>query len=97
MKELKHTAGPWNFIDKELEEGDILICNGARQWIATLTPRMGIIDNKANARLIASAPEMLEELIGVAKVFKHQGHGILFKQTVSIIEKATGEKIEDLI
>lgn len=55
---MKHTKGPWRY-----EDGTKTIRSvPGNHWIASLDSWDGAIDNEANARLIAAAPEMLEAL-----------------------------------
>jgi hypothetical protein len=51
---------------------------------------------KANARLIAAAPEMLEALIFEAKISQNDICGIPIR-LIKIIEKATGLSIEEIL
>lgn len=97
MIKLKHTPGPWNYIPPIDDDDDVLIIDKRRQWIATLTPRIGILDNEANARLIAAAPEMLEKLIELYTIFLVVQKDCYRIPVKDIIEKATGQKIEDLL
>jgi len=67
--EKKHTPGPWSadecrsgFAVYAYKSGDVVVRTEDEEG------RYGAIDNEANARLIAAAPELLEALIGVVKV-----------------------------
>lgn len=88
MAEMKHTCGPWR-VDDETSDFDIYIV-GRPAWKATRYGRTGewdvaaveILDDhpvetKANARLIAAAPELLEALKGAigALEFSRDCHG----------------------
>lgn len=54
----KHTPGPWRF---ELSTKTIRSVP-TNYWLATMDSWDGAVDNEANARLIAAAPELLAEL-----------------------------------
>ena len=61
MNELKHTPGPWYALPARAgfyiqAENDIIVDT------ADQNARYGTIDDEANARLIAAAPELLEAL-----------------------------------
>lgn len=55
----KHTRGPWTCEDR----GDRFHIMGREDWIATVIS--GYDGDEQNARLIASAPELLEALEGI--------------------------------
>ena len=67
MRNAKHTPGPWvvRTIDQSLatvetQDGEYIICNAAQlRWDDWKTEHA---ERKANARLIAAAPELLEAL-----------------------------------
>jgi len=53
-----HTPGPWKY-----EPGTKTIRSvPANYWLATLDSWDGMVDNEANARLIAAAPDLLATL-----------------------------------
>ena len=94
------TPGPW---DTNLEDlNDLCIYDSNGEWIANLD------SNIANARLIATAPEMLEALIEIiadcetsqiSSAFDKEGRKYFFsicQKYITIIEKATGKKWEDV-
>jgi hypothetical protein len=69
MNEQKHTPGPWRIIDGRRERAltvvaggreNTVICDTAVQWSADAGDR-----GAANARLIASAPALLDALRGM--------------------------------
>jgi hypothetical protein len=86
---LKHTSGPWK----------VCPCGCKTQVIGELDKYICDTQNEANARLIASAPEMLEILVDLYKLdFMNNPEKratALFVKT--LIEKATGLKIEDIL
>ncbi len=57
MSEAKHTPGPWVY-----EAGTKTIrSKPANYWLATMNSWDGAVNNEANARLIAAAPETAAE------------------------------------
>lgn len=93
----KHTPGPWvvRTIDQSLatvetQDGRYIIGNAgqlrADDW------RTDHIERKANARLIAAAPELLEALVDV--MFRHvpfENKSAYAAKARAAIAKATGE------
>lgn len=87
----KHTPGPWK---TEIHVKDIEIWN-QNTHIATINHHYKYEDqpaiDKANARLIAAAPELLEALIAAVAQLDRDGHDLsklgFLKQTIT---KATG-------
>lgn len=70
---MKHTEGPWIYkstkgiylgVDEEQKRKYAVESPSANSWIVQ-------VDNEANARLIAAAPEMLRELKGLAVYLQH--------------------------
>ena len=55
---MKHTPGKWKY---ELETKTIR-SSPANYWIATMDSLDGAVNNEANARLIAAAPELVDVL-----------------------------------
>jgi len=86
MLKFKHTPGPW-----EIREWDIYK-NSNGDLVFTIETKENVIaqtfstKNSANAKLIASAPEMLEVLQFIVKEFPYI-NGI--SKAKEIIEKAT--------
>lgn len=54
---MNHTPGPWIY-----EDGDVLGGPGGIACVVPLYTANGLGEGKANARLIAAAPELLEAL-----------------------------------
>ena len=92
----KHTPGPWvvRTIDQSLatvetQDGEYIICAAAQlrgdDWKTEHAER------KANARLIAAAPELLEALQFVMTASGEQ-LSTAFEQAQAAIAKATGEQ-----
>lgn len=106
MSEAKFTKGPWEVVDGyypsfiEIKCGemmDISIC-----WHATDLSYSDGVERRANAHLMASAPElykMVEILIGnyqeVASVLEHDGYKTSYledaKAVDALLAKARGE------
>jgi len=88
-----HTAGPWA-IDWNVSRIDVFSSDAAT-LIATIrrsTPSDGIdADARANARLIAAAPELLEALRDLAESVRAAGiTGPYLDAADAAIAKATG-------
>ena len=54
-----HTPGPWRTTGLNVRAGDALICYATNHWADDETPES---ERQANARLIASAPDLLAAL-----------------------------------
>jgi hypothetical protein len=52
-----HTPGPWKY-----EVSTKTIRSIRNYWLATMDSFEGAVDHEANARLIAAAPDLLEQL-----------------------------------
>jgi hypothetical protein len=72
MSNTKHTPGPWQVDLENCHTGQVAVCHGdADTYYEVWTPNWaGGIDQKANANLIAAAPEMLEMLEEVTHQLK---------------------------
>lgn len=102
MKQFDFTPGPWYVMKGGFGErpdhstvyatGDELNFIATCADFATIKP----VNNLANARLIATAPEMLEALIDMVKAQErycefHNSNKNILNQRIAIIEKATGK------
>lgn len=88
----KHTPGPW--VAGQLEDNDCCdVKTECGYYIATCHDCVGGERNAdANARLIASAPELLKWLKFAAKLLRPTcGHTWQFEQMEAAIKKAEGE------
>ena len=88
----KHTPGPW--VVDAVQYGYIITAKGGAYDIAVVRD-IGNEDNKANARLIAAAPELLELLQYLMEIRDHcfiPNDGNWWdNKTRAVIAKATGE------
>lgn len=82
--EQKFTPGPWVHAPYEVR-GYLILKDNLPLAHVKMSSYMLIGEDKANARLIAAAPEMLEALNRIAT----RGRGILKKIAVEAIQKAT--------
>lgn len=86
----KHTPGPWS-----IKDDDGIIANN-QYWIASIHIARTKDEKEANARLIASAPELLEALIKAENTLldmdsNYGGAGIALPMAQAAIAKATGQ------
>ena len=97
MSKLKHTPGPWKYQNEKWntvkKPDDAEYCIGGELF--NVCNILDTVDPEANARLIAAAPEMLEALIMIYKVWHEDS--ILISSVKAIIEKATGLTIEEVL
>ena len=93
MSETKHTPGPW--VVKSARSG-FYIESQFDVIVDSLDEfgRYGAIDDEANARLIAAAPELLEALEGCIDLMDNGGTWSLEDQAAAraAIAKAKGEQ-----
>jgi hypothetical protein len=68
MSTQKHTPGPWHV---GFKPGPIVYGLQGEQVANLFEPLIDAEENKANARLIACAPELLEALKEMAEQFSH--------------------------
>jgi hypothetical protein len=83
MTNMKHTPGPWIVIEGGPLEGDTVITTQAR-LAGDIIPIVDMdtdyegeigIEQEANAKLIAAAPELLEACSTMAEWFKREHEG----------------------
>lgn len=97
---MKHTPGPWHVgnVNKSRNKEFISINCGEGNAVYTIAQTIPLRDSatdedRANARLIAAAPELLEALADLCYVVGHAYQDSnVFKNARKVIEKATGEK-----
>lgn len=85
MKELKHTKGPWHLTLKKVNEDgskhysiELENCSG---WRGQEYMCFSGIASEANARLVASAPDLLEALIAIRTSL--QNRASIFREELS--------------
>lgn len=90
-----HTPGPWRLENHSGYRFLFKINSGAKGHPlgVTFQPIAGLSDreNEANARLIASAPDMLDALQAIVDAFGDQD-SILIDQCKAALNKATGKQ-----
>lgn len=103
MSETKHTPGPWSIStdtecleyasSRAVEEGVVKYAiNSVEPFEYTIaTVVCDVVDGDANARLIASAPDMLEALRKAVKQLEDMGSDGTASGATAAIAKATGE------
>ncbi len=103
MENLKHTSGEWNYDINSNKGFDIFLKDSLKTVATVLTKNVSYMPNEteaqANAKLIASAPELLEALIEAKKVLQYTIDGRLsldmlaqeraYNQITNAINKAT--------
>ena len=91
---MKHTPGPWEHNDTDMlqVQGRVM---GYSVPISLIQKRsVGPMQAKANARLIAAAPELLEALKQLVNRFEQSGaydHDHTIELAQSVIAKAEGQ------
>ena len=78
----KHTTGPWSINGNKID--------GNGYHIASINSH-GTTEGKANARLIAAAPDLLAALEMVMEKYSKNLDGFAFEQVFQAIKKAKGE------
>lgn len=92
MSKAKHTPGPW-------DENNGRVFRGNSGSICILTDQHSFVEYRANARLIAAAPELLEALEYIYLLLQDDYDGDALKRLTAelsdtaraAIAKATGE------
>lgn len=94
---MKHTKGPWKVTNSHNGPASIAHAEDSYTVICRLDAKdpQIILNNKANAHLIAAAPEMLEALELAANILMNAGQkplkGNNFYIIAQAIKKARGE------
>jgi hypothetical protein len=102
MSATKHTPGPWFYRRGDEWTHDVVTLHGelpdgsTNCWTVASINKQREPEHEANARLIAAAPELLEELENILRAYgsEHQSHA--FEQWPEVIRareviaKATG-------
>lgn len=99
--ETKFTTGPWKYLDFECEEGGEVVygqdtCKRPIAEAIFWDDQVPREEAKANARLIAAAPELFEALVGMVDQFTKTPSTLKDTQARvkahAAIRKATGEQ-----
>ena len=116
MSELKHTPSPWKILPEEVGRNYIRIRGtvlGGKYKIANILHAEGDFGHfhdkeaeevRANARLIATAPEMLEFMINKLKSDYEEDtlrgshlYSLLNIDMIKLVQRVTGKKIEEVL
>lgn len=101
---MAHTTGPWKVIYPDVPLEDIIINGGnggsrniAKVWIDDAPDDEYNREQRANARLIAAAPDMLNTLQDIARylgnrICRSDGEELMLSRCKESIAKATGGK-----
>jgi hypothetical protein len=98
MNKLQHTPGPW-----KAKRFSVIKSNGYKitqnRPVAAAPEAWVEIDRtyEANARLIAAAPEMLNELIKIYTTMYMTQRECYWMPIKDVIEKATGMSIDEIL
>ncbi len=102
MSKVKHTPGPWETINLDVYSS---AWTGVKVADCYIPRPAGVYDGgecEANARLIAAAPDLLNELKKVVNVVDNSDHwwlgsgdrgGVDLESILSVIAKAEGEEV----
>ena len=73
-EEVKHTAGPWNWHEQG-DANEYALLSNTKRWVIAFRQNGEILtgQQRANARLIAAAPELLEACQMIAQWMKSEG------------------------
>ena len=85
-----HTPGPWRAVPNAPGISDTVIDSG-RRVVADVISRKSTDELRANARLIAAAPELLDALEGLLNALPSATTHPAIKAARAAIVKATGE------
>lgn len=91
----KHTPGPWEVLPGESRKPYLRVrgtCLGRLYKIANVLLGFSTEESKANARLIAAAPELLEALESIRDLPAHPMRKRAVEIATAAIAKATGEQ-----
>jgi len=87
----KFTPGPWDV--HETSQGLEIHPLSDEHGLIVIADVQGAPQNEANARLIASAPELLEALQEAVDCLKHGEYHATLKMAQAAIAKATGGQL----
>ena len=96
--QMKHTPGPWNAFGFHVTNSNyrlIADCNSRNPTDQDFNDEKQIKEDKANAKLTAAAPDLLEACIGLLVYLDENGDDSAdaprYQQAQQAITKATGE------
>lgn len=97
QQNLTHTPAPWHVEASGTSGRPLILWSASGHYIARVDafPQRGHPENEANARLIAAAPEMLEQLEMANRMLEciakaHPGIRGVINGNLAAIAKATG-------
>ncbi len=90
MTNTKHTPAPWKSINEMImaKNGDVAVAD----CFHSMKGRLKVAERKANARLIAAAPELLETLKEFSAL-EVRGHALIDRLQFSEEGRALAQKI----
>jgi len=86
----QHTPGPWQI--GNFDPNTVFDCDGEKRGCSPIATMQGTAaERKANARLIAAAPDLLDALVKMLDVWEHGGTTPYpIAEARAAIKKATG-------
>lgn len=90
----KHTPGPWE-VKKYETRTSVVGADGTK--VLSITNQYFKGETEANARLIAAAPDLLEELENIIFHLYDSVYWYDFEKTKQIISKATGQDEPNIV
>lgn len=89
---MKHTPGPWELRTLEDDSPTIVVCDAKEEEICCVHYGYLRYENESNARLIATAPDLLEAAkLAMVQVFLANGsENTAYKALEAAINKAEG-------
>lgn len=94
----KHTPGPWKAIDAIVNNAPNRAIVQQNKWGGEVVSDCGVSDDRttANARLISAAPDLLESLRGMVRLFEQDNDNpdkwVQYRAALSSIAKAEGRE-----
>lgn len=97
MSDTKFTPGPWTAEAENVHVGCVAICHGdADTWFEIWSENWGDgVDQKANANLIAAAPELyeaLEQAVTLMQDSGYQNSHVAVRAGKAALAKVRGDK-----
>jgi len=91
MTNSTHTPGPWVIYDERAAHGSRLIYSSSEYGVGEVWDINNNGENKANAHLIAAAPELLEALEYARRFLKSEDVDTVYIDTAIAKAKGTAE------